>query len=158
MKTYNIVWAVSTEVYYLQIEFWVHIRQQVFILGICSYMVSLSISLKTNPAMLNCPTVQCSNICLNLTLTLIKTPYHSKHHHPYTLRCGCKFIIIRYWYESVIVWRVDENIGEKTTWHISLKKFEFYIILCTNSKIKISFISPESYNTVSCFLGNLQTL
>ena len=48
----------STEVYYLQIEFWVHIRQQVFILGICSYMVSLSISLKTNPAMLKCPTVQ----------------------------------------------------------------------------------------------------
>ena len=25
-------------------------------------------------------------------------------------------------------------------------------------KIKTSFISPESYNTVSCFLGNLQTL
>ena len=24
-------------------------------------------------------------------------------------------------------------------------------------KIKTSFISPESYNTVSCFLGNLQT-
>ena len=23
-------------------------------------------------------------------------------------------------------------------------------------KIKTSFISPESYNTVSCFLGNLQ--
>ena len=30
-------------------------------------------------------------------------------------------------------------------------------LLRPKSEIKTSYISPESYNTVSCFLGNLQT-
>ena len=34
-------------------------------------------------------------------------------------------------------------------------RFKFTIL---KYKIKTSFLSPESYNTVSCFLGNPQTL
>ena len=54
----SLVWTQKSTT--LQIQFWVNTRQQVFILSICSYMVSISISWKTNPAMLKCPTVQCN--------------------------------------------------------------------------------------------------